>query len=69
MKSAWNGVRFSSRSLRTKSDLTKHFDVAEVVIDPEAFSDYSRLKKNILGCWLRMSFVGQILNTWETRLP
>jgi hypothetical protein len=29
--------------------MTKHFDVAEVVIDPEAFSDYSRLKKNILG--------------------
>ncbi len=34
---------------RTKPDLTKHFDVANVEIDPKAFSDYSRLKRAILG--------------------
>jgi bifunctional DNA-binding transcriptional regulator/antitoxin component of YhaV-PrlF toxin-antitoxin module len=34
---------------RTKPDLTKHFDVATVAIDPSAFSDYSKLKRAILG--------------------
>ncbi len=34
---------------RTKPDLTKHFDVADVEIDPRAFSDYSKLKRAILG--------------------
>ena len=34
---------------RTKPDLTKHFDVAKVQIDPKAFSDYSRLKRTIVG--------------------
>jgi hypothetical protein len=43
----WGEVLFSKP--RTKSDLTKHFDVAEVEIDPEVFSDYSRLKRAILG--------------------
>lgn len=34
---------------RTKPDLTKHFDVAKVDINPKAFSDYSKLKRSILG--------------------
>lgn len=34
---------------RTKPDLTKHFDIAKVEVDPKAFSDYSRLKRAILG--------------------
>ena len=34
---------------RTKPDLTKHFDVARVAIDPSGFSDYSELKRAILG--------------------
>jgi bifunctional DNA-binding transcriptional regulator/antitoxin component of YhaV-PrlF toxin-antitoxin module len=34
---------------RVKPDLTKHFDMVDVDIDPKAFSDYSKLKKTILG--------------------
>ena len=34
---------------RTKPDFTRHFDVAKVEIDPKVFSDYSRLKRAILG--------------------
>ena len=32
-----------------KPDLTKHFDAVEVDLDPTNLSDYSRLKKTILG--------------------
>ena len=34
---------------RRKPDLTQHFDAATVWIDPSAFSDYSKLKKAVLG--------------------
>ena len=32
-----------------KPDLTRHFDAVEVDIDPTNLTDYSRLKKTILG--------------------
>jgi len=32
-----------------RPDLTKHFDAVEVDMDPRDLTDYSRLKKTILG--------------------
>ena len=34
---------------RRKVDLTKHFDVVEVDVDPEEFQDYNRLRKALLA--------------------
>ena len=32
-----------------RPDLTKHFDTVEVDLDPENLTDYSRLKRAVLG--------------------
>ena len=34
---------------KRKPDLTKHFDSVVVGVDPKDFSDYSSLKKAVLG--------------------